>query len=57
MAMPGVPRRTIAEILGRRALQMVRRYPRLSPEHLGEAAGKSSRRPFESPEIKGERAR
>jgi len=35
--MAGVPRRTIAEILGHRDMRMTTRYAHLSPQHLREA--------------------
>lgn len=37
LAMKGIPMRTIAEILGHKTLQMVKRYAHLSDDHLKEA--------------------
>ena len=40
LAMSGVPMRSIAEILGHKTLQMVKRYSHLSQEHLREEMSK-----------------
>ena len=42
LAMSGVPMRSIAEILGHKTLQMVKRYSHLSQEHLREEMNKMS---------------
>ena len=42
LAMSGVPMRSIAEILGHKTLQMVKRYSHLSQEHLREEMSKMS---------------